>query len=145
MVGGKGWENNDFLDSLGGGDEDREQAQQNYEQFKETRESFNQRQAERMKSPQAQAFLKQQQSRAQQESFFDDDDSLEDESYGDLGVSSGGSRFRNLMQKSQQMKRGMGGGGASFVDPSTGLEQKFVVPLEPDEGASDNNTDGELE
>ena len=58
MVGGRGWENNGFLDSLGGSDEDQEMERAKYQEEQEARKAFNQRQEERMRSPAAQIFLR---------------------------------------------------------------------------------------
>ena len=138
FVGGKGWENNGYLDSLGGNDDDREQAQQDYQAFHETRQAFLKRQEERMKTPEAQRFLKQQQRLNEQQwqapSLDEEDDfPLDEDEFEDLGASSGGSIFRQMMQKSKRMQQRMGQPNNAFIDPSTGLEQKFVVPLDDDE------------
>jgi hypothetical protein len=47
MVGGngKGWSNDNFLDGLGGNDQDRQKSQDEYQEFKESREAFVERQA----------------------------------------------------------------------------------------------------
>jgi hypothetical protein len=145
MVGGKGWENSGYLDSLGGNDQDREQAKQEYNQFKENREAFTKRQQERINTPGGQGFLRQQQlqQRRQQQSQMHsrinpdstiraDDDDDDNDSYSGVGASSGGSAFRKLMQRSQQMQQ-QRMVRPSFVDPMTGMEQSFVLPLEPDD------------
>jgi hypothetical protein len=132
MVGGKGWENNSYLDSLGGNDQDREQANQEYNQFKETREAFLKRQQERMNTPEGQRFMRQQQSQIMQSRVNQDPSIMadDDDPYSDVGASSGGSAFRKMMQRSQQMQQMQRMGRAPFVDP---MEQSFVLPLEPDD------------
>lgn len=135
FVGGKGWENSGYLDSLGGDDDDREQSKQDYQEFHETRQAFLKRQEERMKTPEAQRFLQQQQQRNEQSWQQAQDEAdfpmMGDDEFEDLGASSGGSRFKQMMQKSKQMQQRMQP-KSMFVDPSTGLEQKFVVPLDDD-------------
>lgn len=135
MVGGKGWENNSFLDSLGGNDQDREQAKQDYDDFKETREAFSKRQQERLNTPEGQRFVQQQQAQMQSRINQDNNPNMGSEDpYGDVGTSSGGSAFRKMMQRSQQMQqKGRANGPASFIDPMTGMEQSLAVPLEPDD------------
>jgi hypothetical protein len=59
MIGGMGWGNDDYLSSLGGSDEEKKQAREGYDEFKETREAFILRQKERMNSPSGQKFLQQ--------------------------------------------------------------------------------------
>jgi len=148
MVGGKGWENNSFLDSLGGGDEDREKAQDEYKEFHESREAFMERQKQRMATPEGQRFMKQQQQRDQNRgmSWQDEGDAKDiimgrDENFvgrndfddlDTVGGSSGGSRFRNMMQQSKMKKQGMAPQRMTYEDPLLG-QQKFVVPLEDED------------
>lgn len=145
MVGGKGWENNGFLDSLGGDADDREQAQESYQEFHESRQAFLQRQEERLNTPQGQRFMKQQQQQQQQLGGDDFGNETEDDEFDSIGVSSGGSRFRTMMQKSSRMQKSrmmqqQPGGPNVFVDPVTGLEQKLAVPLDQcDEDENDSN------
>jgi DNA repair ATPase RecN len=135
MVGGKGWDNNSFLDSLGGNPQDREQSQQDYNNFKETREAFAKRQQERFNTPEGQRFMQQQKAQMQSsQSNQDPDSNLDEPLYRDVGASSGGSAYRKMMQRSQEMKQRMNKGGAtSFIDPMTGMEQSYAVPLESEE------------
>lgn len=132
-VGGKGWENNNYLDSLGGNDQDREKAQKEYQDFHTSRQAFLKRQEERSQTPEGQKFLQQREQQQQQKSFNDysSDDDGEGDFFANLGDSSGGSRFRRLMQQAQR-KDQQASKRTSFIDPATGLEMKFAVPLEED-------------
>ncbi|GAX15913.1 hypothetical protein FisN_UnNu064 [Fistulifera solaris] len=133
FVGGKGWENNNYLDSLSGNEQDREKAQQEYREFHDSRQAFLQRQQQRSQTPEGQRFLReqQQQQRAQQSSNnFADDDGTGD-FFAQLGESSGGSRFRKVMQQAQRQQQKS---RTTFIDPATGLEMKFAVPLDDEDG-----------
>lgn len=134
MVGGRGWENNGFLDSLGGSDEDQEMEKAKYQEEQEARKAFNQRQEERMKSPAAQKFLEdyrnQQEKRAggvedimggTSAAFYDNPMAGEDDG---SESSSGGTRFQGMMAKAKmQQEMRMRGG-------PPGLEQKLAIPLD---------------
>lgn len=139
-VGGKGWENNNYLDSLGGNDEDREKAQQEYSEFHASRQAFLKRQNERRQTPEGQKFLRQQEQqqdekRRQYNSNNNNNEDGEGDFFANLGDSSGGSRFRRLMQQAQRNEKS--NQRTSFIDPATGLEMKFAVPLEEDEDLND--------
>jgi hypothetical protein len=133
-VGGKGWENNNYLDSLSGNDADRERAQQEYQEFQDSRQAFLHRQQARRQTPEGQRFLReQQQQRMQQQSSFDDDDDGTGDFFAQLGESSGGSRFRKVLQQAQRQQQQQKSRRTTFIDPATGLEMKFAVPLDEDE------------
>lgn len=133
MAGGRGWGNEDFLSSLGGSDEDRDESKEKYNEFKESREAFDKRQAERMErmnTPEGKKFMdsmnqqRPPQPEGSEGGFFED-----------MGMSGGmnmqgpegSGRFESMMrQASQKMQResGMSAGG---------FEQKLAVPLDDDE------------
>ena len=112
MVEGKGWGNEDFLDSLGGSSEDRENSLDQYERFQESRAEFAKRQEEMMKNPKVQEFMR---ARAERERGARGDPegdgfaSPKDDLFGGGGSmmdgaddeslvgSGGGTRFRRMM------------------------------------------------
>jgi len=55
---GKGWDNDSFLDSLGGNKEAQKRAVDEYKDFKEAQEAFVQRNEERMKTKAGRQFMK---------------------------------------------------------------------------------------
>mmetsp|Transcript_7257 Transcript_7257/g.14340 ORF Transcript_7257/g.14340 Transcript_7257/m.14340 type:complete len:195 (-) Transcript_7257:665-1249(-) len=127
MVGGKGWENNSFLDSLGGSDEDQEKEKSNYYEQQESRKAFNKRQEERMKSPEAQKFMEDYRKRQLEQK---PDDCVQDimgvgnfdDPFGGAeasAASSGGTRLQGMMAKAKRQRQG-----------PPGLEQKFAIPLD---------------
>lgn len=128
--GGPGWDNEGFLDSLGGG-RDPQEANQDYQQFKDTREAFEARQQERLNSPAGQEFMEQEQqqmpSSPQQE-----------EQQEDFATGREPSKFREMMDKAE----GIGGDpnarpeGLDWMRGPSGLQQKLAVPLDWD-GESD--------
>jgi hypothetical protein len=147
MIGGRGWVNNGFLDSLGGSDEDQEEEKARYLEEQESRRAFNQRQEERMRSPAAQKFLEEY--RNQQEkgvggvegtimgggsAAFHDNPLVGDEV---SESSSGGTRFQGMMAKAKQQQEMRMRGGAP------GWEQKLAIPLDEniDAGSDLTKTD----
>lgn len=144
-VGGKGWENSGYLDSLGGDADDREKAQEDYQEFHQSRQEFLQRQQQRLDSPEGQRFLQQQQQQNQGDrgrSWLDGDDEEEEsneqgmDEYLDIGESSGGSRLRNMMQQAKKK--------APTGENPSGLEQRFIVPLDEEDWKHDKWTTLEL-
>jgi hypothetical protein len=114
----------------------REKAQEQYQDFHDSRQAFLQRQQERSQTPEGQRFLREQQEqRSQNHSKKNNDNGDDDDGTGDffanLGDSSGGSRFRRVMQQAQQRQQQKR--RTSFIDPATGLEMKFVVPFNEEE------------
>jgi hypothetical protein len=158
MVGGRGWSNDDFLSSLSGDDDEREQAREQYQDYSDRRAAFAERQGEILKTPQGQEFVRRQQERElrqlqqqQQQSSPDADgqDGLDDGFIMDGGVveqgSGGGTRMARMMAQAkrmqeQQRKPMMGAGGMG----GGGFAQKLIVPLdfENDEEAADGTTEG---
>lgn len=139
MVGGKGWENNSFLDSLGGSDEDQEKEKDSYYEQQESRKAFNKRQEERMKSPAARQFLEDYRKRQEEQR---PDDYVEDimgvggydDPFGGAeasATSSGGTRLQGMMAKAKGQQQQMRG--------PPGLEQKFAVPLDAPGDSDDTN------
>ena len=137
MVGGKGWENNSFLDSLGGSDEDQEKEKASYYEQQESRKAFNKRQEERMKLPATKKFMADYRKRHEEErpnDFVEDIIGIGsyDDPFGGAeanATSSGATRWQGMIAKAnrQQQMRG-----------PPGLEQKFAIPLDsPDDTGSD--------
>ena len=135
MVGGRGWDNDDYLSGLGGDEEDRRKVQENYKDFSERRAAFEDRQKELMKNPQARDFFKQQQ-RQQQEQQSSMDGSFDDDSF-DYGMpdiqpgSGGGSRMAQMMAQAKRM------GQPQPKDRMFGLQQKLAAPLDFEEEESE--------
>ena len=136
-VGGKGWENNSFLDSLGGNDEDQEKEKAKYLEQQEARKAFNKRQEEMLKNPAAQKFM---------EDYLRAQERRPDDLVGDItgggyddpfagdevsASSSGGTRLQGMMAKSQKQQQRMRG--------PPGLEQKLAVPLDFDGGIENDD------
>jgi len=109
MVGGRGWGNENFLDSLGGSDEDREDNLESYKEFHESRAEFLERQKKLSENPQVQKFME---ARARAEMNEGGDDMMGginmDEMMGinneaNIG-SGGGARFRQMMGRKSTLK-----------------------------------------
>ena len=156
LSAGVGWGNDDFLNSLGGNDKERENETETYHDFKQSREAFEKRQTERMESPAGRKFMQQQEEMANAEQRKregknrDDMDSTGD-FFNDVGMghmnsrenengngrfSSGSSQFNHMMnQANSRMERGgfSGSPGMMGRGPSLGLEQKFAIPLDDDD------------
>jgi hypothetical protein len=144
MVGGRGWDNSDYLSSLSGDRDDRESHKEAYQEFSDRRAAFLERQEEYLKnSPQAQAFLQQRQQQEQADfpngsvvgiDNDDDDEIVYQESSG------GGTRMGRMMAQAKRMHgsrrhRNLGGAG--------GFAQKLAVPLDYDEEEDQANADNE--
>ena len=130
MVGGRGWDNSDYLSGLSGDSDDRQKAAEDYQEFSDRRRAFLDRQKEIMKSPQGRAFLEKQQQQQQQGG----DDELPgnspmpgDEIINVTPGSGGGSRMAQMMAQAQRMKAMQDQMGVGF------FEQKFAVPLDDEE------------
>ena len=129
MVGGRGWDNSDYLSGLSGEDEDREKAAEDYQDFSERRKAFMERQQEIMKTPQGQAFLEQQQQRNKVPmDDFGSNDGFEDDLANITPNAEGATRMAQMMAQAKRMQRMQQGGGGMI-----GFEQKFAVPLDDDE------------
>ena len=129
MIGGKGWGNDDFLSSLGGSDEEKQEAKEKYDEFKETRESFNKRQQERLESPAGQQYMQDMMSNQKQGMNRNNDSESDGGFFEDMGfgsTSEGGSRFENMTIQANAKKSGRFAAMNQF-------EQKFASPLD-DEG-----------
>jgi hypothetical protein len=134
MIGGRGWDNQDYLSSLSGDDEDREKSKEDYNDFSERRAAFHSRQEEIMKTPQGRAFMKQRQDKKfenlqqeEQQRLDSDDDIL----LGDFQEGSGGGT--RMAQMMAQAKRMQGRRGQSSM--IGGLNQQLLAPL--DDGDDD--------
>lgn len=130
MVGGRGWDNGDFLSSLSGEEEDREKSQEDYQDFSDRRAAFNARQAEIMKSPQAQAFMKQRQEQQFQHLQQGEQEVFEDgPPFGDVAAGSGGgTRMGRMMAQAKHMK-----GQRGQSNMIGGFQQQLLGPLDDDE------------
>jgi hypothetical protein len=131
MVGGRGWDNQDYLSSLSGDEEDREKSKEDYDDFSERRAAFNSRQEEIMKTPQGMAFMKQRQEQQfenlqqeEQQRLFSEDEIL----LGDFQEGSGGGT--RMGQMMAQAKRMQGQRGQSSM--IGGLNQQLLAPLDDD-------------
>ena len=111
------------MGALSGDEEERKQSTDDYQDFSERRKAFEERQMERMQSPQARAFMEQQRQRnnamppSDGDPFatYDDDDDMIQPGSG------GGSRMAQMMAQAKQKQRAMGGMRTNF-----GMEQKFL-------------------
>jgi len=132
MIGGRGWDNNDYLGGLSGDDEEREKVQEEYQDFSQRRKAFMERQQQILNTPQGKAFMEQQQQQlgkmkpGVESGDFDFEDELANIEPG----SGGGSRMAQMMAQAKRMQRlqqpGQQGG-------MMGFEQKFAIPLDEDE------------
>ena len=132
MIGGRGWDNQDYLSGLSGDDEDRAKAKEDYNDFSERRAAFHERQAEIMKTPQGQAFLKQRQEQEfqnlQEEQNMFGEDGLPSEEF-EVG-SGGGTRMSRMMAQAKRMQGRRGGGPSAMIG---GLGQQLLGPLDDEE------------
>ncbi len=136
MVGrGPGWDNNNFLDSLGGDEDDRDDAANKYKEFQKFRNDFEKRQQERMSTEAGKKFLEAQKNARPTPSNFEEEffgrNEMAPDDFDNIGTSGGGSRFRQMMQQSKRM--------SSMQNNPFGFEQKFVVPLEDIPGEDDDD------
>jgi hypothetical protein len=129
MVGGRGWDNSDYLSGLSGDDEDREKVNEDYDDFSQRRVAFEARQNEIMKTPQGKAFLEKQQQSSMMagNDFGDDGDDYEDEFANVKPGTGGGSRMAQMMARAQKMQE------RQAFEMRMGLEQKFAIPLDDDD------------
>jgi hypothetical protein len=125
MVGGRGWDNDDYLNGLSGNGEDLEKAQVDYQEFSQRRKDLLARQEEIMKTPQGKAFLEQQQLKKMMPRNDSKDDGFKNELANIEPTSGGGSRMAHMMARAKRMQEQQGGG-------MMGFEQKFA-PLDDDE------------
>eukprot|EP00339_Tiarina_fusa_P024005 CAMPEP_0117074352 /NCGR_PEP_ID=MMETSP0472-20121206/52377_1 /TAXON_ID=693140 ORGANISM="Tiarina fusus, Strain LIS" /NCGR_SAMPLE_ID=MMETSP0472 /ASSEMBLY_ACC=CAM_ASM_000603 /LENGTH=176 /DNA_ID=CAMNT_0004799325 /DNA_START=55 /DNA_END=585 /DNA_ORIENTATION=- len=134
MVGGRGWDNNDYLGALSGDDDDIKKSSEDYQDYSERRKAFEERQKELMKSPQARAFLeKREASMPRYDADYDGFDDIVDEIEPTSG---GGSRMAEMMAKAKRMQQGRGG-----MDSGIGgiFEQKmFNLDDDDDEDQQSN-------
>ena len=145
LAAGRGWGNDDFLNSLGGDEEDRSAETEKYQEFKTSRENFDKRQRERMESPAGQLFMQQQREmmarqQEQREALNRDDEDSTGDFFKDLGMGDipmeGGSRFSSMMRQAA-------GNGMGRPSMNMGFEQKLAVPL--DYVSEDEDEDGNVD
>eukprot|EP00553_Chaetoceros_curvisetus_P007024 CAMPEP_0204632298 /NCGR_PEP_ID=MMETSP0717-20131115/24708_1 /ASSEMBLY_ACC=CAM_ASM_000666 /TAXON_ID=230516 /ORGANISM="Chaetoceros curvisetus" /LENGTH=159 /DNA_ID=CAMNT_0051650125 /DNA_START=85 /DNA_END=564 /DNA_ORIENTATION=+ len=142
MAGGRGWGNDDFLSSLGGSDEERDDEQQKYNEFKSSREAFDQRQQERMNSPSGQKFMQDMRDRqgmmppSRDENLDSDGGFFADMGFrggeGGNAVPEGKGRFASMMNQAQSRMQG-GPAGIPGRSGLGGFEQKLAIPLDDDD------------
>jgi hypothetical protein len=135
MVGGRGWDNDDYLAGLGGSDEDKNKAQEDYKEFSDRRAAFISRQGEIMSSPQGKAFLMKQQQREQQqqkqqqqmqEDSYDEDMEVNFASKG----SGGGTRMGRMMAQAKRMQDQQRSQGGNHRMGGSGFNQHISSPLD---------------
>lgn len=139
LQAGKGWDNSNFLDSLGGSDDDIQQANENYQSFSESRKAFLKRQQEYAKTEAGKRALEHQQKffeqRGKAPSFPESDESLD---AVDPAGRNGRSRFATMMNQAQGREQG-------FIEQNFlkgGFEQKLAIPLDEDgEESEDTESD----
>lgn len=143
MVGGRGWDNEDFLSGLSGDDEDREKAKEDYDDFSERRKAFMERQKEIMKTPQGRAFMEQRQQQQQSQmpemdirsemqelgirNDFADDMNPMDDVFNAQPGSGGGSRMAQMMAQAQRLQ------AMKNQKRTMGMGQPLGTPLDEDE------------
>jgi hypothetical protein len=150
MIGGRGWDNSDYLSSLSpngdGGDgndnddttdENEKRHMQRYQEYSERRAAFMERQQEIMKSPQGQRFLQQLQDQEYQRLKEDERNEFEQEDVvGEAEPTlEGGTRMSRMMAQARRMKQQQqrfGGMGLGVVGGGP-FEQKLAVGLDYDD------------
>jgi len=136
MIGGRGWDNNDFLSSLSGDDEDRSKSEEDYKDFSDRRAAFNARQEEIMKTPQGKAFMKQREEQQfqhleqqqQQQQISEDGNLFENISEG----SGGGTRMGKMMAQAKLMQ-----GRRSQSNMIGGFNQQLLGPLDDEDSGNE--------
>ena len=142
MVGGRGWDNDDFLNGLSGDDSDRQKATEDYQDFSRNRQAFLNRQKEAMNTPQGRAFLEARGGgsrsgipQSQDQMGLNNDLGPNDPPVFDVKPGTGGgSRMAQMMAQAEQMKK-MG----RMNSMMGGFEEKFAVPLDDDEESKDGD------
>lgn len=151
MIGGRGWDNNDYLSSLSGDEEDRKNSSEDYRDFSDRRAAFHARQEAIMKTPEGQAFLKQReeaqfrQLRQQEEGLADGDDGDGGDGFAVEESSGGGTRMGRMMAQAKRMQEQR---LKSQTNPMLGgFQQQLLGPLDDDNGGSgsgsNDNDNGE--
>ena len=137
--GGKAWDNNNYLDALGGDEEDLEEASEKYQDFSKTRASFMQRQqeyAEKLsQTEEGRVHLEEYQRMMESRNMDRDEDDEDDEVYdpADVVTSGGGSMMGRMMAQARRQQRGNPQMSASMR--KFGFEQKFAPLDDEDEEA----------
>lgn len=119
--GGKGWDNDSYLNNLGGTEEDRERAKNEYKEFQESRQAFLERQKSLTDNSRVQQFM---QERSRMESIQWEENPVDEMTESNQ---QGGSRFYRMMQQSKNRQ----------TQDRFGFEQKFAVPLDFDDEGGD--------
>jgi hypothetical protein len=134
MVGGRGWDNDNYLSGLSGDDGDREKATEEYHDFSKNRQAFLDRQTEIMNTPQGRAFLDARRGTVSQPNDDRNDRSSPNDPILQVKPGTGGgSRMAQMMAQAEQMKK------MRKVNPMMGgFEQKFAVPLDDDDNVSED-------
>merc|ERR1740139_137327 len=108
-INGKGWENDSFLEGLGGGEEERQIAKDDYTRYKLARERMQEQQAKMMGDERMMKFMQARNAKMGEGSSSMPAMPSEYPSGGwAAGGESGGggSRFRQMMEKSQKARDG---------------------------------------
>jgi hypothetical protein len=141
--GGKAWDNANYLDALGGNEEEITEAAEVYQEFSKSRSAFMARQkeyAESMSKTEAgRKALAQYQAMMEARNRDDDDeddDGGSNDALADLIGSGGGSRLGHMMQKAKQHQNRKSQGPMSSSMKQFGFEQKFAVPLDDEDEES---------
>mmetsp|Transcript_6341 Transcript_6341/g.7069 ORF Transcript_6341/g.7069 Transcript_6341/m.7069 type:complete len:177 (-) Transcript_6341:244-774(-) len=124
MIGGRGWDNSDYLSGLGGDDDDRSKAQEDYKEFADRRATFISRQTKIMKTPQGQAFLEQQQLMQKQKQKQQSSDTM-DFTEENFERSGGGTRMGRMMAQAKRMQNKGNQGSVRG-----GFNQQTLFPLD---------------
>lgn len=132
--GGNAWDNNNYLDALGGDQEQLEDASDKYQDYSKTRATFMQRQkeyAEKLsQTEEGRAHLEkyQRMMESRNTDHGDENDNDDDDVFDDVTTSGGGTMMGRMMAQARKQQR------RNPQMPSSvrkfGFEQKFAVPLE---------------
>ena len=125
-MAGRGWDNANYLEGLGGSENDRDEAEKGYQEYKESREAAMERQSAMMDTEQGRKFLEdrarmqERQQQQQQQAAADGWGPPQSAATNRAG----GSRFSHLMQQSKKIQEQTG--------QTLDFEQKFA-PMDEDE------------
>jgi len=141
MIGGRGWDNNDYLSNLSGDEQDRTKSHEAYKDFSESRAAFNARQEEIMKTPKGKAFMKQRQEQQHQNLKQEEHQAPRSEDgiiFGNSPQGSGGgTRMAQMMAQAKRME-----GRQSQRSNIGGFHQQLLlVPLGDDDDDDDDDDD----
>jgi len=130
---GRGWDNENFLDSLGGSDEDIDRANKEYKSYANRRQAFQERQAQYAQTEAGKKAMQYLQGREQQSPEHDDGD-ISREPASRHG---GGPRIAAMMQQAQRQEEQSNTSSQGMM--IGGFEQKLAVPLDDDDETPTTN------